>query len=444
MEDRVPHVRDADEAMRNTLADVLRDGADVEAGKSASLSSEKPTREILHYGVRIEDPRERLPNLLKNFNLPGAVARFVWMMAANDRLKDIEFYWGDRVSRYTDDGMTVPGSDYGKRMLSPRPGLNQIASAIERLKEDLSSRRAAISIYAPEDAVRESHDIPCAFGLMFHVRNGRLSAAVFMRSNNAVTLLPYNIFEFSLLTEVVAASLGVPLGSMFYFAGSMHVFAEMLGRAKEIVSDRSPIVRSRAVPVMPADPSPIEQISALIRFEADARHAASGFTESSFGAWLDRVEHNLHEYWRQFAFLLLLEMARKRQLQSGLDLLRTLIVPPWRDFIPDAHFQSNIAVPAEGLLGVAVPAVLHADDAGSVTMARIASLDRLCGKKSTELFTSGGTAISFDEYRQLRDRLVGDIQAPASLAARGLPRDIAVDEFEAAFKETRPGNARET
>src|ERR1700760_613119 len=126
MEHQPNAVRDADEALRETIRSILDDGDAVGAGKSESLSSEKESREIVHYSVRVEDPRERLPRSLRSFRMSGAVARFVWMMAANDRLKDIEFYWGDRVTPYSDDGMTVPGSDYGKRMLSPRPGLNQI------------------------------------------------------------------------------------------------------------------------------------------------------------------------------------------------------------------------------------------------------------------------------------------------------------------------------
>jgi thymidylate synthase len=437
MDNATKNIRDADEAFRTTLNELLRAGEYVAAGESASLSSGKPFREILHYSVSVENPRERLPRSLKNFQLPGAVARFVWMMAANDRLKDIEFYWGERVARYTDDGMTVPGSDYGKRMLSPRPGLNQIQAAIDRLKQDASSRRAAIAIYAPEDAVRESHDIPCAFGLMFHVRDGKLRTAVFMRSNNAVTLMPYNLFEFSLLSEVVAASLAVPLGPMFYFSGSMHVFASDFERAAEIVRNDRPISQSCPIPLMPHTPAPSDQVNALVKIEAEARHAASGFTDATFNVWVERVQNELSEYWAQFAYLLLLEMARKRQLQPALDRLRALIISPWKEFIPEASFTSQAAPGRQGLFNVALPTEVRVDDGGNVALSRIASLDHLCEMKSRELRAANVGTISLVEYRALRNRLVGDIEAPTLLAARELPRKIAVDEFEREFSEIR-------
>jgi hypothetical protein len=342
--------------------------------------------------------------------------------------------------------MTVPGSDYGKRMLSPRPGLNQIEAAVERLKEDPSTRRAAIAIYAPEDAVRESRDIPCAFGLMFHIRGGMLSSAVFMRSNNAMTLMPYNLFEFSLLAEVVAASLCLPLGPMFYFAGSMHMFADALERAQGIVDAEFRLVQTCPVPAIPTDPPPSEQISALIKIEADARHAASGLSEKTFASWVDRAQNELNAYWRQYAFLLLLEMARKRQLQPALDSLRELIASPWKDFIPDVNFTSEIAAaaPVHGLFEVAVPAAVRADAVESVTVARMASLERLCAAKSSELRAANGIVISFGEYRELRDRFVGDIDAPASIAARELPREIQVDAFEQALKDIRAADGDES
>src|SRR5207302_676113 len=150
------------------------------------------------------------------------------------RYADIAFY-EPKVKGFTDDGISVPGSSYGRRIVQVRPGLDQLGSAISRLKDDPSSRRAAVTIYQPEDAVRESKDIPCAFGLFYHVRGGELYATLSMRSNNAVQLLPFNVFEFSLLAEVVACELGVPLGPLVYQAASMHVYDESLARAREII-----------------------------------------------------------------------------------------------------------------------------------------------------------------------------------------------------------------
>jgi thymidylate synthase len=199
----------ASEAFKGTLQQVLESGSMLKAAESKSTGSNKIFQEILNYHLIIEDPRQRLfRNTKRTFNLPGAIARFIWMMAGNNRLADIEFYWGRAVTPFSDDAITVPGSSYGARMFSSSPGLNQIDAIIHRLQDDPSTRRAAVSIYQPIDAVRESRDIPCTFGLFFHVREEHLISTVIMRSNNALILLPYNIFEFSLLAEVIAQEVG--------------------------------------------------------------------------------------------------------------------------------------------------------------------------------------------------------------------------------------------
>ena len=173
---------DADAGFAETLRAVLASGMEGTAGASLSVGSGKQSKEILNFTCVLTQPRSRLPhNPARKLNLPAAIARFVWMMAGSDRLADIAFY-EPKVSFFSDDGIAVPGSSYGQRILRSRPGLNQLESAIARLKQDPSSRRAAISIYHPEDAVRESRDIPCAFGLFFHVREGVLIATTLMRS----------------------------------------------------------------------------------------------------------------------------------------------------------------------------------------------------------------------------------------------------------------------
>src|SRR5690348_12423885 len=68
------------------------------------------TFEQIDYGVYVEDPIDRIvSNNVCRLNLPVAVARFVWMMSASNRLADIAFY-EPKVKGFTDDGIIVPGS----------------------------------------------------------------------------------------------------------------------------------------------------------------------------------------------------------------------------------------------------------------------------------------------------------------------------------------------
>jgi hypothetical protein len=101
---------------RKMLADVLATDCEIVGGETKSIGSKKRSKEILHYSFLIGNPRERLIwNAKRKLNLPAAVGRFVWMMAGNDPLYDIEFY-EEKVAAFTDDGIIVPGSSYGHRM----------------------------------------------------------------------------------------------------------------------------------------------------------------------------------------------------------------------------------------------------------------------------------------------------------------------------------------
>jgi hypothetical protein len=422
---------DVDSAFTTTLRDILSQRGEITQPKSLSVGSEKKFKEILNCNVVVTGPRQRLVMNPKHpLKLPGAVARFVWMMAANNRLKDIEFYWGKAVTPFSDDGIIVPGSSYGERMLHPRPGLNQVEGVISRLKEDPTTRRAAISIYQAEDAVRDSKDIPCAFGLFYHIRDGSLHSSVVMRSNNAFRLLPYNLFEFSLLGEVVAAELRLPLGVLSYTAMSMHVFADNYDQALEIVEDASPRSELR-IPPIPFDPSPVEQVKELVRLEAEARHAAAGFSDDNFDEWLDRADEKLNAYWKQLFYLLLLHMAERKGLQSAIERLNVAIESPWHDYLPKGTFapKAKKAV-SVGLLGQERTEVRVMLGGSEFYGKRVASLERRCAGVSNP-------PVSFDEFVRLRTSLVGSPEQPQPQAAQDLPLEVNDREFEEALESLR-------
>ncbi len=327
-------VPDAEAAYRKVLADILSTEHEIVGGETKSVGSKKRSKEILHYGLVIENPRERLVwNAKRKLNLPAAVARFVWMMAGNDRLKDIEFY-EKKVAAFSDDGIIVPGSSYGHRMMYPTPGCDQIAGALCRLREDTATRRAAVSVFQPQDVTRLSSDIPCTFGLAFHNRGEFLHPSVIMRSNNAFILPPYNIFEFSLLGEAVAAEIGLNLGVMSYHALSMHVYATDYAKAEDaITADRH--ARTTPVPEMPRNPSPLCQIRELVKVEAEVRHAAAGFSVHNFESrWLPFADSRLDPYWRQFYYVLLFAMCHSVDFRSGASRLMEFIDEPWLSLMP--------------------------------------------------------------------------------------------------------------
>jgi hypothetical protein len=324
-------VSGCDDAFAVTLERVLDEGHDVHTYRRRQPDRANPSSEILNFQITLANPRDRVPlNPVRAFNPVGGVARFVWMMAASNRVTDMAFY-EPKVQSFTDDQLSVPGSNYGMRILQPRPGVNQLRGAIASLKREVGSRRSATVIWSPEDAVRQSRDIPCAFGTFYHLRDDRLLATAVMRSNNAYLLLPYNLFEFTLLSEVVASSIGADLGPYTHVAISMHVYEGQKAAARQAIVAYNAAVREcarRPMPPMPVQPAPLEQINQLARLEAALRH---DYAVVPTGVLLARGNGALHAYWLALYQVLLVHALVRANRRDDAAALIEQLPPYFRD-----------------------------------------------------------------------------------------------------------------
>lgn len=301
---RTQHV---DEGFVRTLEFVVDNGHHM--GVDPAEKSRKGSTEVLGFQVIVEDARDRITtNPRKPLNIVGAVARFAWMVAGSDRLEDIAFY-EPKVRPYTDNMISVPGSNYGMRLFQPRPGLNQLRGVVQRILDETDSRRAAAVIWTPDDAVRRSNDVPCAFGAFYHVRDGHLVTTTVMRSNNAFLLFPYNAFEFSLIGEMVAAAVGAELGPYVHYAASMHVLDQETDGAREAIRDYSQNPPQRRImPRMPRTPDPLTQAEAVARFEAVLRNDPARLSSKPVSELRGKAQEALHPYWLAVYDVLLCHM----------------------------------------------------------------------------------------------------------------------------------------
>jgi thymidylate synthase len=313
-----------DEAFTATLQAILTHGHTVDTYPSHQSDKVRGSLEILNFQVSIGNPQDRiLTNPVRRFNAIEAVARLTWMLGGNNRLADIAFYQ-PKARFYSDNSLSLPGSNYGQRIFEARPGLNQAEGVLGALRREIGSRRGAIVVWSPEDATRISNDIPCVFGLFFHQRGECFVCTTLMRSNNAFLLLPYDIFVFSLLGEMIATTLGMKLDLYVHTAGSMHVYHDQQQRAYEAVAE--PIISSQqhpryVMPPMPTDPRPFEQGEELARLEAELRHEYALQSPSKLRSCGER----LHEYWRAFYDVLLAHaLSRAGRVRAAREVARCL------------------------------------------------------------------------------------------------------------------------
>ena len=342
-----------DDIYRITLRQLLECGVVVQAGPSLSIGANRQTHELLNYSVTITNPQcVLLCDKRRKFNLPTALARFCWMMAGNESLSDIAFY-EPKVGYFTDDGETVPGSNYGKRILKAGTNINQLLAAIERIKEDKHTRRAAISIFQPEDSFRKSRDIPCAFGVFYNLRDGELHATTVMRSMNVFSIFPYNVLEFTLLAKIVACELQASLGSITITSVSAHLFEEDVDKALEVLEHDRLVEAGSSVklPDMPESPSPLGQVSILSRLEERLRTIVNSGDKRLIRELIGEVEqgsgringYSLAPFWMQFYYVFMYYIltvklgssGKSYNSEYGKEALLALIEHPWSYYLGD-------------------------------------------------------------------------------------------------------------
>ena len=283
------------------------------------VEGERPSLEVLNQLLCLRDPRRQtLSQAGSSFNPAVAVARFVWHLAASDDLAAIAFY-EPRAQLFSDDGTTLSGSNTGQRLFGSDSGSDQLEGIISRLRADRHTRRAAAVVWRPEDALRESRDIPCTLSIACHLRGGQLLTTVSMRSNNALRLLPYNLFEFTMLAELIAAEVGAEPGPYWHSVNSLHVFLADLETAEATVASPADGSPSPPMPPMPRR-GPLEQAELLVAYEAGLRRLFVQRETSHLPRLVRKAEDELEPYWFGLLAVLIVFSAARGGMEDAVDL----------------------------------------------------------------------------------------------------------------------------
>jgi thymidylate synthase len=271
----------ANEIQHWALEEVMKSGRE-------SAPRREVTRELLFVAFELTNPRHRCVTIPeRRWSLPLAVGEFCWHAAASDKVDFISYYakrWRD----FSDDGLTIAGSCYGKKIFSAREGGESQWSAVTNLlRTDPESRRAILTLQSAEDRSLSGRDVACATSLQFLVRAGALHAVVNMRSNDAVWGLPYDLFVFTMFQELMAVTLGLDLGSYHHVAASLHVYERHFQLAEQVI--RAGVTDSQPMPTM----TDVSRLPSFLAYEERLRLG------------LDRVPSNdLDPYWANMVHVL--------------------------------------------------------------------------------------------------------------------------------------------
>lgn len=134
------------------------------------------------------------------------------------------------------------GPSYGKQWRSwdtLSGPIDQLSSVLEELKANPFSRRLIVSSWNVADIPQMSLP-PCHVLFQFYVADERLSCHLYQRSADIFIGLPFNIASYSMLTMMIANSLGLKYGELIHSLGDAHLYSNHLSLA-ELQLKRKPV-----------------------------------------------------------------------------------------------------------------------------------------------------------------------------------------------------------
>jgi len=203
--------------------------------------------------ICIENPCDRyvtIPSRKWNKILPFAES--LWLALGLNDLDALPGTYVKNLYNFSDNGHTWRGG-YGTRFrnwaglcddyyISDRKEahvytntvaiVDQFKFVIDTLKRDINSRQAGITVHDParDDfdyplKLKETKDQPCTRLIHFQMMGGKLDCTVFIRSNDLLWgYSAVNVFNFTLIQEYIANTLGVPVGKYYHFANNLHFY----------------------------------------------------------------------------------------------------------------------------------------------------------------------------------------------------------------------------
>lgn len=147
----------------------------------------------------------------------------IWMLAG-EKAAGWPIHFNSQMAEYANNDGEYDGA-YGYRWRR-HFGFDQIQWAVTHLRNDPTSRRCVIGMYDPTQDMRsDSKDIPCNTHLYLDCRGRKLNMTICNRSNDAVWgAYGANAVHFSVLMEVIAAGLEIPVGEMRQFSNNLHIY----------------------------------------------------------------------------------------------------------------------------------------------------------------------------------------------------------------------------
>lgn len=185
------------------------------------------TKALFNVGFTLENPIDNIiTNKERKFNIEYAKAEWKWYLSGDRSINKLGEIYGKIPpiwKRMANDNGDV-NSNYGYQWERN----HQLDYVVAILRENPSTRRAAISIYDGKEISDYSKDTPCTYAVQFTILNNKLNMSVYMRSNDLWYGFCIDQYCFSMLQQHVAERLSIEVGSYYHHAHNLHLYNDKI------------------------------------------------------------------------------------------------------------------------------------------------------------------------------------------------------------------------
>lgn len=197
----------------------------------------KPVLELLNQQVHVDMRWPVVACLNRKLSYKFMAAEALWICDGDNSVNGIAPYL-PKIKEFSDNETSFFGA-YGP------PISEQWEYILNSLLGDPFTRQAVLTIWRQRPT--KSRDIPCTVSLQWLIRNRDIHCVANMRSSDVWLGLPYDIFNFTILTAKLACQLNNVIHPKLRFGGltinmaSSHLYLRNIERATKIFEDEQKI-----------------------------------------------------------------------------------------------------------------------------------------------------------------------------------------------------------
>lgn len=219
----------ANESWLNLLTDVMENGL-------TSSPRGMKIKEIIGYSSTTDLQKPLVTIVDRKLSRKFLAGEAYWILSGDNKVSTIAPY-NSAISKFSDDGRYFNGA-YGPRVA------DQLTYVVDSLVQDKDTRQAVMTIWRSNP--RPSKDIPCTISAQWLIRMNEIHCIDTMRSSDSWLGIPYDIFNFSMLTTLVAlmyrerTQVALKPGTITMQCGSQHAYEKNWEAASKIVFQKKP------------------------------------------------------------------------------------------------------------------------------------------------------------------------------------------------------------